>query len=312
MTHTISYADADPLLDWQELMDALRDGHDGASVRVGDVFLNRSTGTMLTRVAWIDGMGRLAKIANVAPAARQKQASINGAALLFSDAAGTLEAIIDFHLITKWKTAADSLLGASLLARTNSENILIVGAGSVARSLIEGYSSVFPAARISLWNRTTANARSLAAVMGGVVRIAVVTDLEAAVRSADIISTATLSAVPIIDGDWLAPGTHLDLIGAFRADMRETNDAAFRRSSIFVDARETTLDHIGELIDPIANGTIAPSDVIADYSDIQSGTFTRRHPDEITLFKNGGGAHLDLMTARYILGKYREKGPLSG
>ena len=124
-------------------------------------------------------------------------------------------------------------------------------------------------------------------------------DLETAVRAADIVTSATMSQTPIIKGDWLQPGQHIDLIGAFRPDMREADDTVLNQGRIFVDSRETTIDHIGELKIPIAAGTIATTDVIADY--YQMNAFTRNDDAEITVFKNGGGAHLDLMTSRYIL-----------
>ncbi|MDY6859875.1 MAG: ornithine cyclodeaminase, partial [Pseudomonadota bacterium] len=100
---------------------------------------------------------------------------------------------------------------------------------------------------------------------------------------------------------WLRPGQHIDLIGAYRADMREADDTALRRARIFVDSRDTTLNHIGELKTPLEQGVITRDDIIADFYDLPSGRFARRTEDEITLFKNGGGAHLDLMTSRYIL-----------
>ncbi|MGB7322921.1 MAG: ornithine cyclodeaminase, partial [Albidovulum sp.] len=108
-------------------------------------------------------------------------------------------------------------------------------------------------------------------------------------------------------GAWLHPGTHLDLIGAYRPDMREVDDDAMARARLFVDARATTLHHIGELMLPLANGTITEQDVVADFYDIASGTFTRQSDDEITICKNGGGAHLDLMTARYILEAWQQR-----
>jgi ornithine cyclodeaminase len=108
-----------------------------------------------------------------------------------------------------------------------------------------------------------------------------------------------MSTVPIIMGDWLQPGQHIDLIGAYRPDMREADDAAILKSRVFVDNRHTTMEHIGELKAPLASGVITPAHVIADYYELSS--FQRRTDDEITLFKNGGGAHLDLMTADYIL-----------
>ena len=106
---------------------------------------------------------------------------------------------------------------------------------------------------------------------------------------------------PVIRGEWLRPGTHLDLIGAYRPDMREVDDGALLRAKIFVDSRSTTIDHIGELKDPIARGVLTPNQIVADFYDIATGKFRRDSADQITIAKNGGGAHLDLMTARYIL-----------
>jgi ornithine cyclodeaminase len=163
------------------------------------------------------------------------------------------------------------------------------------------YRSAFPQAQFTFWNRSPARAAALAAATGGTAT----TDLEAAVRGADIIATATMSHDPLVLGDWLQPGTHLDLIGAYRPDMREADDGALSRARIFVDARATTIGHIGELKDPIARGVISESDIVADFYDLAKGTYDRRGPDEITLAKNGGGAHLDLMTAAYILAAWR-------
>ncbi|MGY9037574.1 MAG: ornithine cyclodeaminase, partial [Rhodobacterales bacterium] len=113
------------------------------------------------------------------------------------------------------------------------------------------------------------------------------------------------STEPLIKGAWLQPGQHLDLIGAYRPDMREVDDAALTRTRLFVDSLDTTVDHIGELKIPIAQGVLSANDIVADYYDM--GSFTRQSDDEITLFKNGGGAHLDLMTSRYILDRWRAR-----
>jgi ornithine cyclodeaminase len=130
-------------------------------------------------------------------------------------------------------------------------------------------------------------------------------DLAEAVAGADIVATATLSSTPVLHGAWLQPGQHLDLIGAFRADMREADDAALTRARIFVDSFETTLDHIGELRDPLARGVIGRADVLGDLNDLVAGRVGRGSANEITLFKNGGGAHLDLMVGREVLAAWR-------
>jgi ornithine cyclodeaminase len=124
-------------------------------------------------------------------------------------------------------------------------------------------------------------------------------NLETADRNADIISCATMSKEPIINGDWLMPGQHIDLIGGHRPNMREVDDLSLRRSSIFVDSYDTTLEHIGELKIPLNQKVISEADILADFYQINK--FKRSSDNEITMFKNGGGAHLDLMVARYIL-----------
>jgi ornithine cyclodeaminase len=300
MTTMIPYAEGEANLDWLALTDALAAGHTAAKAEVADVFLYRDENTLLNRSAWIKGMGLAVKCATVFPGnPQQGKPMIAGAVNLFSDDDGRLEAILDFALVTKWKTAGDSLLAARRLARPDSRNILIVGAGTVGRSLYQAYGAAFPQARFMVWNRTPAGAQAFANEHAGVTAV---TDLQAAVESADIITSATMSTEPLIKGSWLRAGQHVDLIGAYRPDMREVDDTALRRSRIFVDNLHTTADHIGELKIPIANNIIKRSDIVADYYDL--GQFQRHNDDELTLFKNGGGAHLDLMTSRYILDQW--------
>lgn len=299
MSVAIIGPEAEARLDWLGLCDAIAAGHTRPRAEIADSFLYRGADTLLSRAAWIDGLGQLVKTATIFPGnAAHGKPAVNGSAALYSDSDGTLSAIVDFHLLTKWKTAGDSLCAARRLARPESETILIVGAGTVAASLRQAYGALFPAARFAVWNRSREGAERLAARFPG---MDVADDLEGAVRGADIITCATMATDPVIKGAWLRPGQHLDLIGAYRPDMREADDAALTRARIFVDSRATTIGHIGELKIPLAHRVIAEGDVLADYYDLESGTFARRSDDEITLFKNGGGAHLDLMTARYVL-----------
>ena len=288
--------EAEERLDWIALTEALAAGHDLPPAETRDSFLYRDPDTLLSRAAWIDGMGIAVKSATVFPGnSALGKPAIGGAVSVFSDEDGTLEAILDFHLVTKWKTAGDSLLGALRLARPDSRVILIVGAGTVARSLREAYGAGFPGARFLVWNRTEAAARALAADYPDTEPAE---DLAAAIGKADIVTSATMTTKPVISGDWLRPGQHVDLIGAYRPDMREADDRALQRSRIFVDSFGTTLDHIGELKIPLETGAVAREDVLADFRDLAA---FRRAPKDITLFKNGGGAHLDLITCRYIL-----------
>lgn len=295
----IPFDAGEALLDWPGLMQALRAGHDLPKAEIGDTLLGRRQDRMLSRSAWIDGLGLAVKTATIFPGNGQFDLpSVNGGMCLYSDRDGTLDALVDFRLVTKWKTAGDSLLAARMLARADARKILIVGAGTVAHSLREAYGALYPDADFEIWNRTPDGAKVLAAAHP---RTSATDDLEAAVRHADIVTAATMTTAPLIRGEWLQPGQHIDLIGAYTPDMREADDLALRKARIFVDSYDTTVDHIGELSIPLARGAISKSDIIADFYDLSGGRFARQTDQEITLFKNGGGAHLDLMTGRYIL-----------
>ena len=303
---TIPYLTAtecDPLMDWVALTDAMIEGHRMPPADLRDVLLARGDDRLLSRAAWIDGLGVGVKSVTVFPGnPAAGRPSIHGAMLVFDDATGEVEAVIDNGLVTRWKTAGDSLLGARLLARNGAKRLLIVGAGTVAASLIEAYGALIEGLEVTVWARRPEQAEALAARHPGT-RTA--TDLEAAVKAAEIVATCTMAREPILRGDWLQPGQHLDLIGAFTPEMREADDAALRRARIFVDSRATTIGHIGELMIPMAAGVISKADVQGDFHDLVAGRAGRRSEEEITLFKNGGGAHLDLMTARMILTRWR-------
>jgi ornithine cyclodeaminase len=300
---TVPFA-AEAVLNWHTLTDALEAGHRLPRAEVADSFLYRGNDTLLNRAAWIDGLGQLVKTATIFPGnGAHGLASVNGAVTLFSDQTGVLEALVDFHLVTKWKTAGDSLLAAKKLARKDSRKILLVGAGTVAGTMIDAYSSAFAGAEFTVWGRNPVATQAFADAHG----IAAAGDLETAVRAADIICTATMSKEPLVMGDWLQPGQHLDLIGAYRPDMREVDDQAIKRGRLFVDSRATTVHHIGEIMMPIASGAISEGHITADFYDLAKGNYDRRTDDEITIAKNGGGAHLDLMTATYVLNAWRAR-----
>jgi ornithine cyclodeaminase/alanine dehydrogenase-like protein (mu-crystallin family) len=299
----IPFAEGEATLDWIGLTDALAAGHSLPKAQIADTFLYRGDDTLLNRAAWIDGLGLAVKSATIFPGNPAKGAPmVNGGVSLYSDSNGTLDALVDFHLVTKWKTAGDSLLAARRLARPDSRKILILGAGTQGRGLHSAYSAAFPDAEFTIWNRSAENAKTMASEIPG---LKIAYDLEQAIRAADIITSATMSTTPFIKGEWLQPGQHIDLIGAYRPDMREADDAALNRARVFVDSLDTTVDHIGELKIPIAQGVFDRDTIVADYYDM--GEFVRTSDDEITLFKNGGGAHLDLMTSRYILDRWRAR-----
>lgn len=296
----ISFEAGDQILDWNAVTDAILAGHRYPRAEIGDTFLRRGPDTLLSRSAWIDGLGMLTKTATVIPA---NTPSIDGGVMLFGDKSGKLEAVIDFKLLTKWKTVGDSLLGAKLMVSHDVNTILILGAGTVAGQLIDAFRTKWPDAEFLIWNRNVEKAQALAEAK----ECSFTSKIGKATGRADIILGATMTTDPILKGEWITPGTHVNLIGAYRGDMREADDELLRLSAIYVDSRATTMDHIGELKIPLEQGVIEPSDILGDLYDLQNDQFPNAQDHKVTLFKNGGGAHLDLMVAREILRRYQDQ-----
>lgn len=225
--------------------------------------------------------------------------SVQAVVLLFDGETGELRAMIDGTELTYRKTSADSALGSRLLSRPDSATLLMVGAGGLAPHLIGAHRAVRPSIdRVLVWNRSEAKAQAL---VDADVADEVVHDLDAAIPEADIISLATMSHDPLIRGDLLSLGTHVDCVGAFLPDHREVDDEVVRRAEIFVDSREAAVHECGDLVIPLTAGTIDTSAILADLFQLCRGDHAGRSgPDAITMFENGGGGHLDLMTARHI------------
>jgi len=225
--------------------------------------------------------------------------SIQALVLLFDGESGEPLALIDGTELTYRKTAADSALGSQLLSRDDSRVLLMVGAGGLGPHLIAAHRAVRPSIdRVLIWNRSIDKAQAL--VDQGIAD-EVVGDLEAAVGEADVISTATMSKEPLIHGAWLRPGTHLDGVGAYLPDHQEIDEAAVLRAELFVDSREAAVREGGDIVIPMNAGVIDMSHVRADLFELCQGQHPGRSGvDAITLFENGGGGHLDLMTAQHI------------
>ena len=300
----IGAEEIDAALSWPGLLDAMAAGHRLPRASIADLhFQMGDSNSLLNRAAWIPGLGSGLKTVSVFPGnARCEPAlpTVQGVFVLYEDGTGIVRAVIDGAAVTRWKTVADSLLGARRLAPPAPRTLLLIGAGTISQTLARAYPQVFPSLEnILVWNRTRAGAEKLARQVGG----EVADDLAAAVSKADIVSCATISTAPVLQGNWLKGGTHVDLIGAFTPSMREADDEVMRRGRLFVDARETTVGEIGELMIPMRGGVITEADVLGDHYDLEAGAPGRTSGEQITVFKNGGGAHLDLMTAHHIMEK---------
>jgi ornithine cyclodeaminase len=268
---------------------------------------DNNTSHFFIRTGWQPEKAVGAKVITVFPRNNlaQEWPSIQAVYILFDGVNGSPIACLDGTALTWLKTATDSALGSQLLSRGDIESMLMIGAGQMAPHLVRAHCQVRPSLqRVQIWNRTRDKAQALCAQLGEDFpgkQFSPTTDLDDSVRAADLICSAIGCEQPIIRGEWLKPGSHLDLVGAYTPAMREADDECLQRGSLFVDARQTTLHLIGELMIPLASGAITEDDVLADFADLcQRRHPGRRNDDEITIFKNGGGGHLDLMCARLL------------
>lgn len=228
--------------------------------------------------------------------------TVQGVYVLFDAETGAVARLIDGTALTLWRTAAASALAADYLARKDASRMVMAGAGALAPYMVRAHMAVRGYTDIVLWNRTPARAEVLAQTLAGDgLPVRAVDDLEAAVREADLVSCATLAAAPVVKGAWLTPGAHLDLVGAFRPTMRESDDEAMRRAVVFVDTRAGALAEAGDIVQAIKSGALAETDIRADLFDLCRGVHKgRADADGITAFKSVGTALEDLAIAGLV------------
>ncbi len=224
--------------------------------------------------------------------------SLTGSYLLSSGESGHPLAILDGGILTRWRTAAASALAARYLAREDASKHLIVGAGALAPYLARAHASSRPIKETLVWNRTPERAKAVVEEMKKHdLNARVVPKLESAVGEADIVTCVTGAEKPVLLGKWLKPGTHVDLVGAFKPAMRESDDEVMRRSRIYVDTHHA-LHEPGDLIDPLQDEVISEADIHGDLFELCRGEVKGRGgEDEITLFKSVGTALEDLAAA---------------
>ena len=256
--------------------------------------------TLLLMPAWAPGRYIGLKMLSLFPGNAQRDLpTIHGSYLLSSGVTGELLAIINGGELTARRTAAASALASRYLSRKQSSTLLLVGTGRVSLNLVEAHAAVRPIKTVMVWGRDQEKAEAVvqrAKALGLDARV--VDDLKQAASSADIISCATLSQTALIEGAWLRPGAHLDLIGAFKPTMRESDDEAVRRATIFVDTRAGALSEAGDIVQPIRAGIISADNIAADLADLAGGIHTgRQSEEEITLFKSVGASLEDLAGA---------------
>ena len=262
-------------------------------------------GTLLAMPAWRRGRRLGVKLVTVFPGnADQGKRAVSALYVLFDAVNGTPIALLDGEELTARRTAAASAYAASKLARRDARRLLMLGAGRIAATLVDAYCHVRPIERVTLWSRTAEHAQSTAAAVARKgLTVRTTRDLESSIADADLVSCATLSTEPLIRGEWLRAGTHLDLVGAFNRSMRESDDRALQRADlILVDDRGAALAEGGDIVQAIASGAIGPERIAADLRELARGIHPgRTHDDQITVFKSVGFALEDLAAAEAVV-----------
>ncbi|CAN7247267.1 ornithine cyclodeaminase family protein [Variovorax sp. LjRoot84] len=288
------------------LVPALRDAFAGEAKvpprHVHAIEAGADRGTVLIMPAWSDAGFLGIKTINIFPGnSAHGLPGLHATYVLYDAHTGVPLAVMDGNEITAHRTAAASALGASFLARSDARRLLVLGTGRVARLLPAALATVRAIDEVRVWNHRPEGAQALAAQWRSEGWNAqAVTDLEAAARNADIVSCATLATTPLVQGGWLAPGSHLDLIGSFAPQMREADPACFAGARTFVDTDEA-LQKAGDLLDAIAAGTLSRDDVQATLAELCRGTHCGRADDsERTVFKAVGSALEDLAAATLV------------
>ena len=319
---TFSADDVDRALTFPDLVETLRVAfRDGAVQPVrhhhGVERPDGAASTLLLMPAWTDFNaagtskdGHIGvKIVTVSPDNNAiGKPAVMGLYLLLDGRTGEPEALIDGQRLTQWRTAAASALAASYLAREDASRLLVIGAGALSPFLAQAHAAVRPLTKIRIWNRTPANAEKVVADLaakGFPAELA--SDLDAEIEQADIVSSATISATPLVKGALLKPGAHVDLVGGFTPDMREADDEAIRRARVYVDTRAGATKEAGDIVRPLASGVLKPEAIVADLAELGRGRKRgRESATEITLFKSVGAALEDLAAGIAV---YRSRMP---
>ncbi len=309
------YIDADKVhqtLDYSSLVENLYESHKVDIKAASTTIFEKPTPSgqksyFLSSAAWQKDEAIGAKLVTVFPDNERNYnglPTVQAVYILFDGETGKPSACIDGTALTLRKTAADSALGTRLLANPNPEKMLMIGAGALAPHLIAAHCAVRNTiSEIKIWNRTPERARNVidqVTVSG--LKINTTEDLQGALEQADLVSCATMATTPLVKGPFLKSGAHLDLVGSYRSDMMECDENTMSRGSIFTDSPWSAVEDSGEIICALNSGAIKRSDILGNLFDLCKGHHSGRiREDEITVFKNGGGGHLDLMVARYLV-----------
>jgi alanine dehydrogenase len=296
----ISAAELAKVAPYSAIVEALREGFRAdIATPVRHHHETSAAATLLLMPAWSKEWTGLKTVVVKSDNAAKNLPTVQASYLLIKNETGETVAIMDGTELTRRRTAAASALAADYLARPDASTLMLVGAGALGAHFVRAHAAVRPIKRVFIYNRSPEKAAALAAELkADGLDASGVTDLQNAVGQADIVSCVTTSTTPIVRGQWLKPGAHVDLAGAFRPTMRETDGDVVARARVYVDTREGALSEAGDLLQARDEGKFDFANVQGDLFDLCRGTVKGRgSPQEITLFKSCGTAIEDLATA---------------
>jgi len=265
--------------------------------------------TLLLMPAWQQGRYLGTKIVTVFPSNNARGlSSVAGTYVLMSGHTGEPLIVIDGRMLTLRRTAAASALAARYLARQDAHRLLMIGTGALAPHLILAHATVRPIKEVAIWGRTPEKAERLARTLSNrYLKVAAAKDLASAVTAADVISCATLAHEPLIRGEWLKPGQHVDLVGGFTPEMREADDEAIDRARVYIDT-PAAMEEAGDIVQPLKSGVLIDKAIAGDLAELTQGRcHGRSFYNQITLFKSVGTGLEDLAAAILLFESSREE-----
>jgi alanine dehydrogenase len=262
------------------------------------------TDSLLLMPAWNTAAIGVKLVTVIPTAIAQGGRTVEATYLLLDRTTGAPVALLDGEALTVRRTAATSAIAARALARPDPRTLLVIGTGRLAPWMVRAYAALLPSLqRLMVWGRNEDSATAVATELRAEgLTVEVARDRPAAVGAADIVSCVTTATSPVVLGEWLRDGVHLDLVGGFTPEMRESDDAAIARSRVVVDTRAGAMPTAGDLLQPLAAGVIAESHVLAELGEVLRGAVrVRRDARDVTLFKSVGHALEDFAAAQLAL-----------
>ncbi|WP_370398439.1 ornithine cyclodeaminase family protein [Tenacibaculum dicentrarchi] len=289
----------------QETLVPMRHHHDFANPAVN------ADSTLLLMPAWNPSKNAGVKIVTVSPENSQFDLpSINGTYIYLDAVKGTIKAILEAKSLTVKRTASASALASSFLSKENSSSLLMIGTGALSVNLIKAHASVRPIKNVFIWGRNFSKAQAICEELQNEnFTITAVQTIEEKISEVDIISCATLSKTPLVLGKYLKAGQHVDLVGAYKKDMREADNEVIKKGAVYIDTYQGGLKESGDILIPLQTGILKQEDINADLFELCSSKEIaeekgRKNDDEITVFKSVGHALEDLAAANYFYHKY--------